>query len=290
MLDFLPEKIKDALAHLNQKFLYEIRLRADKPTTIHYDGAYVYLGQYGIVSREEQAIYSDVFDIENTLYKAGEYSVYSVEEQLKKGFITARNGERLGVAGEFVFEHGKPLSIRNYTSLCIRVPHEIVGCGQEIYEKCISDKIRSILISSPPGIGKTTILRDLARIISECHHANILICDERGEISAGNIGETCDVLKFAEKETAFDAGIRAMRPDIIITDELSTYDCSAVEKAVFAGVKVLASAHFLQMNNVKKPFLGLFERFVFLNPKKIGEILAIFDEEGKEIREWKSCF
>ena len=72
MLDFLPEKIKDALAHLNQKFLYEIRLRADKPTTIHYDGAYVYLGQYGIVSRAEQAIYSDVFDNDNTLYNAWE--------------------------------------------------------------------------------------------------------------------------------------------------------------------------------------------------------------------------
>ncbi len=284
MLDFLPEKIKDALTHLNQQFLYEIRLRADKPTTIHYNEKYVYLGQYGIVSRAEQAIYSDVFDIENTLYKAGEYSVYSVEEQLKKGFITARNGERLGVAGEFVFEHGKPLSIRNYTSLCIRVPHEIIGCGQEIYQKCMSDKIRSILIASPPGIGKTTILRDLARIISEYNHLNVLICDERGEISAGNVGETCDVLKFAEKEMAFHAGIRAMRPDVIITDELSTYDCSAVEKAVFSGVKVLASAHFSQMDSVKKPFLDLFERFVFLNPKKIGEILAIFNEEGKEIR------
>ena len=283
MLDFLPSHIKNALRHLNIYHVYEIRLRANQPTTVNYRGVYKYLGELGITEIREKAISCDKEDISDCIFRAGKYSVYSVEEQLKRGFITAQNGERIGIAGEYVFDKGQPVTIRNYTSLCIRVPHEVLDCGERIYKSCISDKFRNVLIASPPGLGKTTILRDLARMIVEKTQKNVLICDERGEIDCGSGVGFCDVLKFADKATAFDSGIRAMRPDVMITDELSITDCAAVEKAVFAGVCVLASAHFSAMKNIKSPFFGLFERYVILDGNHIGKIQAVYDENGKEL-------
>ena len=122
-----------------------------------------------------------------------------------------------------MFEKGVPLSIRNLTSLCIRVPHEILGAGDLLYQRCMSDKLHSVLVCAPAGLGKTTVLRDLSRLICEKKALNVLICDERGEISMGNVGETADVLRFCDKTTAFDAGIRCMRPEVIITDELEDF-------------------------------------------------------------------
>ena len=285
MLDFLPTNIKDALSNINMQYVFELRLRANKPVMINYNGKYRYLGYYGITEHVKNALICDFEDISECIYSAGNFSVYSVEEQIKRGFITAEHGERLGLAGEYVFENGKPHAIRNFSSVCIRVPHEIKGCGKEVYEKCFLGGLKNVMIASPPGQGKTTILRDLARIISENTAKNILICDERGEIANGEIGGTCDVLKYADKKTAFEAGIRAMRPDLMITDELSKEDCIAVEKAIFSGVIVLASAHFFDICNIEKPFMGLFDRYVILDEKEIGKIKGIYDKNGREIAE-----
>lgn len=279
MLEFLPQNVKQSLSHLNLKELYEIRLRADKPVRVNYRGVFLYLGAYGVTEYKEKALRCAFSEIADCVYKAGKYSVYSVEEQIKQGFLTASNGERIGLSGEYVFEKGQPLALRNFSSLCIRVPHAVEGCGEEIYKSCMRDRIRSLLIMSPPGLGKTTILRDLSRLISEKTAKNVLICDERGEIAAGCTGDTCDVMKYADKATVFEAGIRAMRPDVIITDELSEQDCIALKKAVNAGVKVVASAHFADISYVKAPFVGIFERFVVLRRENIGEIYRIYDEK-----------
>ena len=283
MLDFLPEQVGFAISHINAKKLYEIRLRVNQPVRINLDGEYLYLSEFGITDKRERAVTIDKTDIEDCIYKAGNYSVYSVEEQLKNGFLTTDKGVRIGLAGEFVMEKGQTIAVKNYTSLCIRIPHEIIGAGEELYRLCFQNRLQNLLIVSPPGIGKTTILRDLARILSNKTQKNILICDERGEISQGNIGETCDVLRFCDKATAFNVGIRTLRPDIMITDELSKKDCEAVEKAIFAGICVLASAHFYQMEDIKPPFFGLFERYAILDNDKIGKLKGLYDEHGAVI-------
>ena len=276
MLEFLPQNVKESIARMNISQLYELRLRAERPIMVNYRGEYRYLGSYGLTERKEKAIVCTMDDIAECVFKAGDFSVYSVEEQLKQGFLTAKDGERIGLSGEYVFEKGQPYALKNFTSLCIRVPHAIKGCATEVYKQCMSDRVHNLLLISPPGMGKTTILRDLSRILSETTAKNILICDERGEISIGEYGETCDVVRFCDKKTAFSAGIRAMRPEIIITDELSAYDVDILEKAKKAGVIVIASAHFSGIDYVSASLKNIFERIVLLDEQKIGEIRAIY--------------
>ncbi len=275
--------MQNSLRYLNLQYLYEIRMRVDKPIIVNYQGYYRYLGYYGLTDVKQNAIICLKDDIDKSIFHASANSVYSVEEEIKKGFLTASGGERIGVAGEYVFEKGQPLAIRNFTSICIRVPHIVVDCGVAIYNKCMSDKIHNVLIMSPPGLGKTTILRDLGKLISKKQSLNILICDERGEISIGDCGDTCDVLKFSNKATAFEAGIRAMRPDVIITDELLEEDISAIRKAVGAGIHVLASAHFAEFEHVSPPFTGLFDYYVLLDDNTVGKIKKIYNAMGAEI-------
>ena len=283
MIKFLPEKIIAALKKINIQSVYELRLRVDCPTMVNVFGAYQYLTVYGASERAKDGIICTQTDIEECIYKAGEYSVYSIEEQIKKGYITTKNGVRLGLAGEYVLEKGQPFSIRKITSLCIRIPQDIVGCGDEIYEKCLRVNMGSLLLNAAPGMGKTTILRDLARRISRDRRLNVLICDERGELSSGKLGATCDVLKFADKTTAFEVGLRALRPDLIVTDELTETDIQAIKIAQRSGVLVLASAHVVRYENLPKSFLETFDYYVFLEKNCIGQVREIFNKNGVRI-------
>ncbi len=222
--------------------------------------------------RAERAILPTADELESVLYEASERSVYAVENQLKQGFLTAKEGERIGLGGSYVYEGGSVNAVREITSLCIRVPHEVYGCAEEIYRACLSDKLRSVLLLSPPGGGKTTILRELSRVVCEKMRVNTLICDERGELSAGDTGVTSDVVRFCDKCTAFTAGIRALRPDLIVTDELLPSDYEAVKRAIDGGICVFASAHLTCVEDVPQK---LFERYVLLKGVgQVGEIIC----------------
>ena len=277
MTDFLPPRLQGCLRHVNRNLLYELRVRTDKPLRINYAGAFVYLGEDGICTAEG-ALRPTRQEVEDTLFAACGYSVYAVENQIRRGFVTAEGGERIGIAGTVVYEKGGVLAIRDVTSLCIRIPHEIRGCAEEIFRRCLADGLRSVLILAPPGEGKTTILRDLSRIVCEKTRANVLVSDERGELSAGEIGETADVVRFADKLTAFTEGIRAMRPDVIVTDELLPEDYAAVRRAVASGITVLASAHLKRFEDVPEK---LFERYVILDG--LGRVGCILGCEGEHV-------
>lgn len=236
------------------------------------------MGETGVVASAKDSLYPTKEEVEDTLFAASGYSIYSVENQIKRGFVTAKDGERIGIAGNFVYDGNGVLSIHTITSLCVRIPHAIKGCAEEIYRRCFREGICSLLLLSPPGEGKTTLLRDLARLVCERTLLNVLISDERGELSAGDLGVTSDCIRFADKLTAFTAGIRAMRPDVIVTDELLPEDYVAVKRAVDGGIIVFASAHLTHFTDI--PDL-LFSRYVFLNG--LGKVGNILGENGNEL-------
>ena len=148
MLDFLCNQLKEALRHENLRYIYELRIRAGKPVTVNKDGKYLYLTNYGASTDGKNAIICTKEELEEIVLAAGNYSVYSIEEQLKQGFITAESGERIGLGGRFVFEQGKPLTIRDFSSLCVRIPHEIIGCAELLYKECFQKEIFNTLIAS----------------------------------------------------------------------------------------------------------------------------------------------
>ena len=201
-----------------------------------------------------------------------------MENQIKRGFVTGADGERIGIAGSCVYEGNELLSVHSVSSLCIRIPHAIEGCAEEIYRRCLDDEMRSVLLLAPPGEGKTTLLRDLSRLVCSRRELNVLVSDERGELSAGDLGETSDVVRFADKLTAFTAGIRAMRPDVIVTDELLPEDYKAVRRASESGIYVFASAHLKRYEDVPEK---LFDRYVILGG--LGKIKKICGADGNVV-------
>ena len=272
MLGFLPAEILSAIQNINQTSLYEIRMRVGKPLMLRHEERYVYLAKYGLSTSKQDAIIATQEDIDEAVLVAGKYSLYSVEDQLRQGFLTTDRGVRIGVSGHYVVEKGEILAVRDFTSLCIRVPHEILGASDEIYSRFLKNELKSLLIASKPGQGKTTILRDLSRQLSEYSHKNVLICDERGEIAEGDVGERTDVFSFANKRVAMELGIRVMRPDVIIVDELSVTDFPSILRAKNSGVHIIASSHAGKLSEIPTELCNEFDQIILLDDIKIGKI------------------
>jgi len=277
MLEFLPEKIKSAILRLNANKLFELRLRADMPVAVNYGGRYMYLCDDGAKNSPSRGIKVSRKEIEECVYNACGRSVYSVSEEIKRGFVSVGN-VRIGLCGTCVTEGENVVSVRDFTSLCVRVPHAVDGCAEKIV-RVVDVSENSVLILSPPGRGKTTILKDIVRAISLKGEKNLLVCDERGELAPDG-GINADVVKYSSKKTAFINAVRAMRPDIIITDELTKEDYPLVRETISSGVKVTASAHLSCVEEVAEK---CFDYYVVLKKDSVGEIDKIYDGRLEEI-------
>lgn len=303
MTDVLPGEVAGIIAtRLDGERVYEIRLRANKPVTVNYDGKFRFLCSRGLSENAAEAVVCTAREIEETVMRASRFSLYAENDRIVKGYLTIEGGARIGVCGDVVGSGENPVTIKDFTSLCIRVPHEIEGSGNRAFEAINNGgKIRSALIVAPPAAGKTTVLRDLCRLISDETRLNVLLVDERSEIAAVrngsatlNVGETTDVVSNCDKSYAFSYGIRSMRPDVIVTDELSENDCAAVINAIYGGVKVIATVHAPSVDFLRRKrglsdlaAAEVFERYIVLSDRLgAGTYEGVYDGKFNRIDEY----
>ena len=299
--DVLGEKLYLIITtKFNFGFLNELRLRVNKPIVAFVKGQAYFLGNNGLVTSEENSIIATKQMIEDIIFRASEFSVYSINEELKKGFIVLKGGERLGISGTLVCENGQVKTLNNFTSINIRIPHEIKNCSLDAFSFLVDeDGVKNTLIISPPGAGKTTFIRDFVNQLSIRNLSyNVLIIDDRGEIARDNcelsVGKLADVLSFSDKKTGFMQGIRAMNPHIIVTDEIGgEEDVKAVKYAGNCGVKVVATIHAgsLEELKAKDGFTDLkntFERYVLLSKRNgPGTIEGVYSENFSRLAIWR---
>ncbi len=295
----LPDNIYNILINkVNFNSINEIRLRADKPIVLSIGGQRIFLGEYGVTGNLKEAIKVSKITIEDIIFRASECSIYSVNEQIKKGFIVTEGGIRLGLGGDLIEENNNIKTMTNFTSVNIRIPHEIKNCSLPVFDYLLVDgNVMNTLVISPPGAGKTTFLRDFVYQLSERNFAfNVLVLDERGELDLGqngSIGNFADKISFSKKVVGFENGIRSLSPNIIVTDELGKEeDSEAILYAVNCGVKIIASVHSDNINNlIHKPFFEkiiqekCFQRYVLLSMKNgPGTIEGVYNENFSRLR------
>ena len=199
--EILPSCIFVAIKDLVKKNLNEIRLRINSPIMVNVSGKLFYLTKFGVSEIESDSIICRKRDIDEILSRVSQNSLYSINDQLVKGYITYSGGIRIGVGGEFVYEGNKIKTIKNIQSLNIRIPHEVNGFSFRYFQYlCNKNTIYNTLVLSPAGAGKTTFIRDFAKQLLKEKRLNMLVVDEREEITGISNGESkfegfdCDIL------------------------------------------------------------------------------------------------
>ena len=295
MKELFPAYLFEAINKLPLDKLNEMRLRLGKKIIVNIQSKMYYLSNIGLTSNEESAITVTKDILYDIIKRASEHSIYAINNQLKQGYITVVGGIRLGIAGEIVYEGKNIKTIKNFCAINIRIPHEVKNCSIEALPFILENEFLNTLIISPPGCGKTTFIRDVLYQLSRQNYCyNILLVDERCEIANCfngepqlDIGKFTDVYSCCSKLYGFENGIRSMRPDIIVTDELATQkDIEALEYAANCGVKVLSSVHAYDVEDLKtKPYFDnliknkIFKRYIVLSSKNgPGTYQGIYDE------------
>lgn len=283
--------------------LQEIRIRVEKPVSFYLGNRELYITESGGLTDKygNGQIYKKR-DVEGIFSAISENSIYAYQEEIKNGYITIRGGHRVGIAGKVVMENGSEIKhIKEISALNIRVAGQIKNCGYKLLPYIVKNEkdIYNTLIVSPPGCGKTTLLRDLTRLLSNgvdkvFKGVNVGLVDERSEIAAcykgvpqNDVGRRTDVLDGCPKAKGMLMLLRSMSPQIIVTDEIGgSGDGEAVKNVANAGVRLLTTAHgycsngLMDLRREARELIkeGIFQKIIVLdNSRGPGTVREIID-------------
>jgi stage III sporulation protein AA len=297
VLPFLPKTIIEQLEHIppTQKFeIEEIRIRTNRPIEVTMGGKTMFLPY--LINTE---------DANQLLNKISHHSIYALEEELRRGYITIDGGHRIGLAGKVILEGGKVKALRDISSFNIRIAKEKIGIADSLIPALYDQQWQHTMIIGPPQTGKTTLLRDIARVVSTGDKGRSIsarkvgIVDERSEIAGCvngipqlTFGPRVDVLDACPKAEGMMMMIRSMSPDVLVVDEIGRLeDTDAILEAVNAGIKLIMTTHGDSFEEIqKRPSLQeifklrIFQRYIELSRMNgPGTITKIKDINGKEI-------
>ncbi len=285
-----------------QQEIQEIRLRVGRPAVILWNGRERYLSSEGeLADKPEDAYVVSEQEITELLNHICHYSPYAFEDEIRQGFITVEGGHRVGVAGQVVMDGvGRVRTVKHISYMNIRVAHEVKGVADKILPLVYENgRLKNTMIISPPGCGKTTLLRDLVRQISDGNAygkgMNVGLVDERSEIAGSylgcpqnDVGMRTDVLDACPKALGMMLLLRSMSPKVIAIDEVGGLeDMEALRQAVYGGCSILATIHGEGLEDYAGKLKSsdmqgevLFETFLVMGREQGGPVLR--NVYGKE--------
>ncbi len=289
-------------ADLKEEKLEEIRMRIGQPVALRYlNHEYGLTGSGRLTEHLNEGICITADQMAAVLEALSGYSLYAFAEETRQGFFTIPGGHRVGIAGKAVLENGRVHSIRNISFLNIRFSHEKKGCSDKVLPYLFENgNLCDTLLIGPPRCGKTTLLRDLIRQISNgtsLHRGmTVGVVDERSEIGGSylgipqnEIGCRTDLLDGCRKSEGMLMLLRAMAPEVIAADELGNEeDRYAIESVFHCGCHLIATVHGISLeDSSRSPLLcalfkqKLFQRYIVLNGRpSVGTILSVSDSDG----------
>ncbi len=286
ILRYLSSDIKSMIEGADKSILNsaeEIRIFAERHIIIYTANGFYFVTNSSSAGKEYKNVFVPPYkSVEKTVSVMCENSVYSKIDEIKNGFVTLPGGHRVGIVGNAVLDNEKISYIKNISCINIRIMREVTGAGDFVINSILSgEKIRNTLIISPPQCGKTTLIRDIARILAGKENSKkVGIVDERNEIVSmrgarvlSNIGLHSFVMTSCPKDIGINILTRTMSPDVLITDEIgSEKDAAAIRKALQSGVSVITTIHSFDeksffVSQYGKSIKDLFDLFIVLSRK-----------------------
>lgn len=280
----LPGRLRSAVLAVSRpeaSRITELRLRRSRPLCVTADGREYALSQDGrLLNDPSQALTVTADDVEHTYRAALDNSIHSHAAEIRNGYITVSGGCRVGFCGTAVSEAGlgsRLQGVKDISCINIRIAREVPGCAEELYNRTMTDGLCSLLIVGPPASGKTTVLRDLCRLIGRTRRLSVI--DERNELAAVERGEAAcavglhsDIFTSYDKAAAIEIAVRTMSPEAVVCDEIgSKQELGAYLYAIDSGVRIIATCHAASIAGAKRRAvvsrlikLGAFDRAALL--------------------------
>lgn len=304
IVKYLPQRLRNFFNFLNEnqlQQLQEIRFRVNRPLNLLFAHGDMFIGKSGLHSDPRNGEIVSKEDVGQVILFLSHHSIYALDEELRQGFITIPGGHRVGFVGYSVVKEGELRQIKEFSGVNFRITREIPGCADATIPHILKEDndLHHTMIISPPRCGKTTLLRDLIRQLSngtdDFTGMKVGVVDERSELAGSfqgiprhDLGNRTDVLDHCPKSVGMYLLIRSMSPQIIATDEIGSMgDVAAIQEAVNAGIRLITTVHGRDLPELqRRPILRellesrIFTRYVVLSARTApGTVEGIFDED-----------